>query len=274
MNANNNNNSHDRNHQYLNDNEITSGSFQLPSLPPWKTPRFKLSADINLTTPLKRPTKGQSTGNNQAAVKPDGAVNQTLDIKNMDLSERDISEVLDVDVYEEGEFNYQPFSTKTLLRESKIKNYLRAERAAHCLVFHEHEHEHKSDINNFRPDIDYNCGDSTLENDFNADKYNGNSLIQSLPGIFKEELNESSGFGNSTTRPSIRRIDEVLNNEAMALKSFWNNSSLTSAFDRNHLHEEYLILQQEMNELDRVKDELRKGEQQNNIWNNKIASNE
>ncbi|CAI4046038.1 anaphase promoting complex subunit 9 SKDI_12G1520 [Saccharomyces kudriavzevii IFO 1802] len=221
--------------------------FQLPSLPPWRTPRFNKVNLNNFTTPLrKRSTRVIS--------------NDSIPITGEVLEEKDVDEAygmnMDVDevdhlnslshIEEEKAYDYSPFCERNTLRESKIDSFLQAERAAHCLVFHKEGHLDCMDT--YRPDIDVMCGEMTLGSD-NPDS-NGTMLLESVPGCSKEDLGRLSRREFvASSKPSMRRLDDIINHETNALSSFWNDSDLVSSLQSHHLHEEYLLLQEELKNI-------------------------
>lgn len=228
---------------------VESPLFQLPSVPPWKTPKLQKDSNpysrYNSITPLRKPSTLLVHHLEQPSAssgKEEFEVGATLD-------ENEIYREASAPI-EEAEYDYKPFCEKTLLRESKIDSYLQAERAAHCLIFHKSSHRHGSN-DKYRPDADLECGEDEWEDkDLN---HNEVPLLLSVPGCSKHDLCQLLNKNHMRQRPSVHRIDEILNHEFNTLKSFWGDSSLVTSLDRNHLHEQYLLLMQEQKEIAKFK---------------------
>ncbi|EDO17717.1 hypothetical protein Kpol_1033p21 [Vanderwaltozyma polyspora DSM 70294] len=252
---NNNNNNHNNNNNNTDNDQ--SNSFQLPSLPPWKSPRFKTKREIHLTTPLRRPTRVYPENNGDSRrislSGPQFEISNVLMARGQ--SKDKLEELHKFGLSEEyDEYDCYSLTNKTLVRESKIQNFLQSERAVHCLVFHKDAHINQMD--SYRPDINYNCGDGD-ELD-SKEVREDSSLLINVPGYTNEELTEQISRGQFIERPNIRRIDEILNHEVNDLTKFWNNSTLAHSFERNTLHEQYLILQREQKELAKIKESMRR----------------
>ncbi|GAV53775.1 hypothetical protein ZYGR_0AK02770 [Zygosaccharomyces rouxii] len=231
---------------------VESPLFQLPSVPPWRTPKLQKGSNpysrYNSVTPLRRPSTLLIHHLEQPPV---SSGKEELEI-NTAMNEDEISREPSSPV-ENTEYDYKPFCEKPLLRASKIDSYLQAERAAHCLIFHRSSHRHG--INDkYRPDTDLECGEDEWEGqELNHDEA---PLLLSVPGCSKHDLCQLLNKNHMRQRPNIRRIDEILNHEFNALKSFWGDSSLATSLDRNHLHEQYLLLMQEQKEIAKYKNLL------------------
>lgn len=223
-----------------------SGLFQLPSLPPWKTPRCKNNQNQqqnrnNYTTPLRK--------SSTLLVYHSQQEQQLQDEEDYQDSELNIQipSIKEEKVDGEMEYKYYALSEKALLRESKVRDFLHSERAVHCLIFH--KNAHLDDMNTYRPDLERDCGE--LDDPDNTEEHR--ALLQSVPGCTKQDLNVLLNKDYMLQRPNVRRIDEILNHEVNALKRFWNDSELASTLERNHLHEQYVILQQEQKEIAHIK---------------------
>lgn len=232
---------------------VDSTLFQLPTVPPWRTPKVHSGQDpynrYNSVTPLRRPSTLLINHLEQSKLP-----SQDVDVEQ--LGEDENAKPLTAD--EEFEYDYRPFSEKSLLRESKIEGFLQAERAAHCLIFHKCAHRNDSS-EKYRPDLEYDCEDiDEQETQARENKNNDNgSLLLSVPGCSKHDLKQLLNKNHMRQRPNVRRIDEILNHEFNALKNFWGDSELANGLERNHLHEQYLLLQQEQREIAQYKTVLR-----------------
>ncbi|KAH9200694.1 anaphase-promoting complex subunit 9-domain-containing protein [Zygosaccharomyces rouxii] len=228
---------------------VESPLFQLPSVAPWRTPKLQKGSNpysrYNSVTPLRRPSTLLIHHLEQAPV---SSGKEELEIDTV-LDENELSKEPSLPA-EEAEYDYKPFSEKPLLRESKIESYLQAERAAHCLIFHTSGHIPGAD-DKYRPDAELECGEDEWEGqELNHDE---GPLLLSVPGCSKHDLCQLLNKNHMRPRPNVRRIDEILNHEFNALKSFWGDSSLATTLDRNHLHEQYLLLMQEQKEIAQFK---------------------
>lgn len=231
------------------------GLFQLPSLPPWRTPRiqdergqaqsqlqtYNQQHKNNYTTPLRKASPLLLFHSHQVQY-----IRDEQDIPDDDLDYENKQATAPQDNIE---YNYSPLSDKLLLQQSKIGDFLHSERAAHCLVFH--KCGHAKGIDEYRPDLDTGCGE--LEESGSDDESDSGNLLLYVPGCTKQDMNLLLNKDYISQRPNVRRIDEILNHEANALKRFWNGSDLTKVLERSNLHEQYLILKQEQKELAQVK---------------------
>ncbi|CUS25030.1 LAQU0S25e00320g1_1 [Lachancea quebecensis] len=125
-------------------------AFELPSLPPWRTPKIKI---LHHT-----PSRGRSLLDESDIF---GTPQESDQIKRVEKNP---------DIYE-----YSPFCDKKLLANSKITQLLNSETATHCLVFH--KDEHKSPKKKYRPDLNMDCCDSSDEEDPQLNR----SLLVSVP---------------------------------------------------------------------------------------------
>ncbi|CDH15101.1 uncharacterized protein ZBAI_06888 [Zygosaccharomyces bailii ISA1307] len=236
-----------------NSSSVDGSLFQLPTVPPWRTPKVKSSQNpysrYNSVTPLRRPSTLLIHHLEQPAFSSAGAA--------VDQTEQQET-VGQLSLKDDAEYDFSPFSEKSLLRESKIEAFLQAERAAHCLIFHKGGHCN-SDADKYRPDFDCDCEDTDgEETKIHEYRYKDNGpLLLTVPGCSKHDLNQLLNKNHMRQRPNVRRIDEILNHEFNALKSFWGESELPTSLERNHLHEQYLLLQQEQKEIARYRTILR-----------------
>ncbi|CAI4046385.1 hypothetical protein N7582_003799 [Saccharomyces uvarum] len=226
--------------------------FQLPSLPPWRTPRFNKVNFNNFTTPLrKRSTRIIS---NDPIPITDGVLEEKSgdDVYGMEMDEDEVDDLDSLDhIEEEKAYDYAPFCGRNTLRESKIDNFLRAERAAHCLVFH--KQGHLDGIETYRPDTDVMCGEQPNAHENDNPDDNATMLLESIPGCSKEDLRKLSRREFvASSRPNMRRLDDIINHETNALRNFWNDSDLVSSLQSHHLHEEYLLLQEELKNVYKI----------------------
>lgn len=198
-------------------------SFELPSLPPWRTPRIKI---LN-NTPLRRgpPADANAFG--------------TPDKDQAFMSEKD------PDIYD-----YFPLSNKRLLTESRINQLLQSETAAHCLVFHKDKHDEQEP--GYRPDLDIWCCDSSDEEIPTSAEH----ILLSVPEAISRDTTLILARRDGLQRPNVRRADDLLQQETKALERFWDNTELTSTLNRHQMHDQFLILQQEQDEIEKSKREL------------------
>lgn len=232
---------------------IESPLFQLPSVPPWKTPKLQRNSNpysrYNSVTPLRRPS---TLLINHLEQPPPSSGPADIEVDAIS-DEKDVPREATPPI-DETEYNYKPFCEKPLLRESKVESYLQAEKAAHCLVFHGSGHRQGTN-DKYRPDTHLECGENEgNDQDMGA---NGGPLLLSVPGCSKHDLDHLLNKNHMRQRPNVRRIDEILNHEFNALRSFWGDSSLATTLERNHLHEQYLLLLQEQKEISQFKKLLR-----------------
>lgn len=226
--------------------------FQLPSLPPWRTPRFNKINFNNFTTPLRKRSTRVISNDSIPTTEEELEERRGDDVYgvNMDVDEIDYFNSLS-HIEEEKVYDYSPFCERNTLRESKMHNFLQAEKAAHCLVFH--KVGHLDGVDTYRPDIDVMCGEeANTHGSINADG-NATMLLESVPGCSKEDLEKllRRDFVTSS-KPSMRRLDDIINHETNALKSFWNDSNLVNSLESHHLHEEYLLLQEELKNMYKI----------------------
>lgn len=223
--------------------------FQLPSLPSWRTPKVEGSQythanKSNYGTPLRRPGSllvyhSQQNQNSQEDL-------QEPELKN------DILDLMGREECDEAEYDYRPLSRKPLLSESKIRGYLQSERAAHCLIFH--KNSHVDSMNDYRPDIDWECGE--LDPDQEEEDDSG-GLLQSVPGCSDDDLNLLLNKNLMSQRPNVRKYDEILSRKVNGLKRFWGNSDLTTTLSRKHIHEQYRHLTDECSMISLTKMRLK-----------------
>lgn len=200
--------------------------FQLPSLPPWKTPQFKdsrnrqsqIGSSGDFTTPLRRPKR---------------PLLQQLVQQEQEQSEVNIDDIIEDMVgvkakktrYDNIPYNYHPFIDKAMIRQNKMNNFLQSERAVHCLIFHKEGHS-SDNFDEYRPDIDWNCGD---DRDTALDK---RSLITSLPNCNEAHLNDLLDCQPLSHDPmdfELESIDDSLEispDELDLLQEFWGGSKL------------------------------------------------
>ncbi|CCE62259.1 hypothetical protein TPHA_0C01030 [Tetrapisispora phaffii CBS 4417] len=265
-------------------------TFQLPSLPPWKTPQYrklKESGSSTLSTPLNRVDKKitrkgynlESDMNNELGIEIDGSNQEHQSQKNRRYINSSGFGISNNSEANSTEYDFQTFSLKFQLQETKKNNILRSERAAHCLVFHKSAHNYNK--NEYRPDLYFDCGENLdkssnlLHMKSSQETYDESNalLLESLPGYTNSEIKKGSIKKLSLERPNVRRIEEILNHETNALNKFWDNSQLTESFERNQLHEHYLILKQEQEELKKIKEDItKKMNPTQESWLRKIVS--
>ncbi|KAM3160973.1 APC9-like protein [Lachancea thermotolerans] len=145
-------------------------TFELPSLPPWRTPKIKI---LHHT-----PSRGRSLLDENDIFETPQEGDQ---IKKVEKNP---------DVYE-----YAPFCDKKLLANSKVTQLLNSETATHCLVFH--KDEHKSPNKKYRPDLNMDCCNSSDEEDLSPDgsllvSVTGPSCASERPNIRRFENNAST----------------------------------------------------------------------------------
>lgn len=212
------------------------GLFHLPSLPPWKTPKLKgphhSSSKHHYATPLKGSASllvyhSHEGNESQEDVRDSGLTDGILNIKGL----KDHNDL---------DYDYKPLIRKPLIAESKLRDLLQSERAAHCLIFH--KKGHASDITTYRPDLEWECSDYDDEPDIDD---NG-SILQGIPGCSKEDVNYLINKNFMSQRPNVRKYDEILSRKVNGLKRFWGYSDLTSTLSRKHIHEQFRHLTDEM----------------------------
>lgn len=241
-------------------------SFELPSLPPWRTPRIKIAH----TTPLRRGPILDEPEEEEGDLEAEYYSGEFLNRDN---------KLLQKQLEETSAYDYSALSTKKLISESKIDQFLKAETAMHCLVFYKNRKKHS--LKDFRPDLNVWCCDSSedeseleeakeshtasrLKNKYRRNKKPDNkNILSHIPGVSKEELEQilaqKPGINSSTylPRPNVRRIDDILNHETNTLRRFLNNESeVTNTLSRQELHDQYLILQQEQELIHQCKQEI------------------
>ncbi|QLQ82402.1 hypothetical protein HG537_0H01640 [Torulaspora globosa] len=204
--------------------------FQLPSLPSWRTPKvessqYNHSGKNHYTTPLRRPSSLLVYHSHQ-------------DLEQPELKDG-LLDILSARYGTETEYDYQPLSRKPLLGESKIRGFLQSERAAHCLIFH--KNAHVDDTDSYRPDIDWECGETDADSEIGTT----GSLLQSVPGCSDDELNLLLNRNFMSQRPNVRKYDEILSRKVNGLKRFWGDSDLTTTLSHKHIHEQYRHLTDE-----------------------------
>lgn len=220
--------------------------FQLPSLPPWHTPKFKLGNHNNNTTPLKRPTR---------TIRSPGVRIASSNV--IHIPKRNEGRVKKPAVIPLSEYDYTPFYNKLSVRDSQIKSLIECERAAHCLVFHRDKHKSNLDQSDYRPDVDIFCGDDTDTDKQSQDQHsidynmedkppndeNNLSLLQTLPGFSRRELNTDLRKKNTDSRIDILQLDKQYSKEIAALTKFWSKDSLVYSLRPEEIHSLYEILQ-------------------------------
>lgn len=226
-------------------NNNNQEKFQLPALPPWRTPTA-LADDTqeSATTPISKFRSGMGSRRLISDLKSQDLF-QMSNLQSKTLGTEEITNEK-IPSFEEVEYDYSPLAYETLLRDSKIQGFLKGEQAAHCLVFHKDGHPNGMDT--YRPDIEILCGE--------GDRPSGH-LITAIPGYSKEELNYLlNTHGIQNARPSLRTSEDLFGRGSKSLKEFWQGSDLIDNLQQNELHQEFLILQDELLELQTVKAEL------------------
>ncbi|SCU90237.1 LADA_0F02696g1_1 [Lachancea dasiensis] len=190
-------------------------SFELPSLPPWRTPRIKILHH----TPSRAPSL---LDDRDIFETPHEPKRQSFDDSAKKSRNPDI-------------YDYTPFNDKGLLAAGKVDQLLRSESATHCLVFH--KDKHKASDQPFRPDLDLWCCDSS------EDEQEGGSISGSA---------ESPASNNNkipalppVERPNVRRPHHNAISEKNALREFWDDSKMVDVLDRHQVNDIYTVLRQE-----------------------------
>ncbi|SCU86201.1 LANO_0C07074g1_1 [Lachancea nothofagi CBS 11611] len=189
-------------------------SFELPSLPPWRTPKIKI---LHHT-----PSRGQS-------LLDDGDIFETPYEQKPPVAP---NRGKNPDIYD-----YSPFSDKGLLTASKREQLLNSEAATHCLVFHKTKHKYPP-RKSFRPDLDLWCCDSSADEAVNDNDINN------------DNDDECGRLATATIlppveRPNIRRFENNVSTEKTTLREFWNGSDVADVLERSQLRDICSILQQE-----------------------------
>lgn len=196
-------------------------SFELPSLPPWRTPKIKILHH----TPSRRRSL---LDDGDIFETPQDGLEPTSARKNPDV------------------YDYAPLCDKKLLASSKVDQLLMTETATHCLVFH--KDKHSSSSKQYRPDLDLWCCDSSDEE-------------PSSSSTEQDSLALISGASTTTGRPNVRRFENNANTEKTALKEFWGSSEIPDLLDRSQLRDIYTILQQERDLIHRCERQMRQNTQ-------------
>ncbi|SMN21640.1 similar to Saccharomyces cerevisiae YLR102C APC9 Subunit of the Anaphase-Promoting Complex/Cyclosome (APC/C) [Maudiozyma saulgeensis] len=212
--------------------------FEMPPFPPWNTTEDRASNERSLSTPLRRKTKRSlkvSIDNDSLRTCPTNVVSEE-DVQN---------ELTNV------EYDFHPFTTKRSISETKRKNWLSAETAEHCLIFH--KEGHLQGTVNYRPDIMIDCEPKSTS---------GSDILIDYPENIKDSY---SNIRNDKNK--VRKSKDTGNNgqireyksptKLLELKIFWENSDLLSHLDTDMVVRQNEILLRELDELVNVKKQLK-----------------
>ncbi|SCV04450.1 LAMI_0H16226g1_1 [Lachancea mirantina] len=202
-------------------------TFELPSLPPWRTPRIKILQN----TPLRRGPLISSASNIFETPQP---------VPTPRVPGKDAES-----------YDYSPFCDKKLLRESKQLQLQQSEIATHCLVFH---NARQGDPILLRPDMNLWCCDSS--DDEHEGLRNDDSAV---PAVF-----DNAGYALSrelpdykpSRRPNSRKPEPNFALIKHSLQSYWGSPELVNSLDNKQLQDQYHVLHQERQNMRAVKEEL------------------
>ncbi|SCV00182.1 LAME_0G08086g1_1 [Lachancea meyersii CBS 8951] len=203
-------------------------SFELPSLPPWRTPKIKI---LHHT-----PSKGRSLLDDRDIFDSPNEPAKDPETPNQQPKNTDV-------------YDFAPFSDKRMLAVSKTDQMLSSESATHCLVFHKDKHKHKCARQDFRPDLNLWCCDSSEDEDEQV------SLSES-----DSHLGSTTGHLLPTERPNVRRLDTGVSTEKIALRRFWNGSDAMDVLEPSQLHDIYSVLQQEQELIHKCERQIQQNE--------------
>lgn len=167
----------------------------------WKTPMDRAHNDNLVLGADISQVNGHLLHYNHSGVSWDGGVNEDSSKNDADLSNNK-SNVIDK---LNSEFNYKPFTDRTILNEKKLEKMQTTEWNEHVLIFHP-DVEH--DSNTYRPDIDLDCG-----NDDDDDKLDENVLSQESFDLEETGNNNRNHSGHMYNR-------HVNNNKSVAPVNF------------------------------------------------------
>ncbi|CAB4255469.1 similar to Saccharomyces cerevisiae YLR102C APC9 Subunit of the Anaphase-Promoting Complex/Cyclosome (APC/C) [Maudiozyma barnettii] len=206
--------------------------FEMPPFPPWNNVEDRTTNERSLSTPLRRKMKRSlkvSIDNDSLETCPSIIVSDE-DAKN---------ELKNI------EYDYQPFTTKKSISETKKKNWLSAETAEHCLVFHKEGHLQGAE--NYRPDIMIDCvTESASGSDILID------YPENIKDSYKNKVRKSKDIGNNMQNREHKSATKLLE-----LKIFWENSDLLNHLDTDMVIRQNEILLRELDELINVKKQLK-----------------
>lgn len=209
--------------------------FEMPPFPPWDPTGNKTVSERSLSTPLRRRTRRTLKVSDESNITSYDTSNDTTSSGKK---------------YDDTVYNYHPFTDKTMISDTKIKNFLAAERAEHCLVFH--KNGHLDGMEHYRPDISIDCEQDTSS---------GNDILINYPGNIKDIFKESeSKLNNRQPREFEKRLHARNNKPAtklLELKTFWENSDLLNYLDTDIIIKQNEILLRELDELVTAKNLLR-----------------
>ncbi|AGO13933.1 AaceriAGR070Cp [[Ashbya] aceris (nom. inval.)] len=199
--------------------------FEIPQLPPWKTPQMKQHTQQAQQTPLRRPRCILG-----APYEP--------------------SRASSVGASQKRDYDYSVFNESRLLTESKIDQYLKSEAATHKRVFHRDRPHDDS----YRPDLQPLCCDSSDEEGEprRAQSARGERpLVLSIPGIHPEEMYDTR------RRPTDLHSDFE---DESQLRRYWNWSQLSKTLGPREQHLLNRILQKEIQLQQHFRDIISRGD--------------
>ncbi|SCU87142.1 LAFA_0E04984g1_1 [Lachancea sp. 'fantastica'] len=216
-------------------------SFELPSLPPWRTPKIKI---LHHT-----PSKGRSL----------------LDDRDIFETPRNLMEdsaATNKRVKNSEVYDFTPFCDKKLLAASKIGNMRSSESATHCLVFHKDKHKAETALKDFRPDLDLWCCDSSedeLEKPSSSLERNGitDDVQGSTDGGAGHHFSSTGHLLHPNSRP---RFDTGVSAEKSTLRQFWNGSDAAETLERSQLHDIHSVLLHEQDLIHRHQRQIQQNE--------------
>ncbi|CEP63237.1 anaphase promoting complex subunit 9 LALA0_S07e05578g [Lachancea lanzarotensis] len=236
-------------------------SFELPSLPPWRTPKIKI---LHHT-----PSKGRSLLDDRDIFEsPRNAIEDAAASSHQRRAK-------DPEVYD-----FTPFCDKKLLAASKLDNMLSSESATHCLVFHKDKHRalETAGKKKFRPDLDLWCCDSSEdeqeeEKEEEEEEGESSSLVdnscnthlnkKSTRDHYRQQQHHQYSFSTAQhlLHPNVRsRFDTGVSAEKSTLRQFWNGSDAVEALERSQLHDIHSLLLQEQDLINKHQRQIQQNE--------------
>ena len=221
---------------------------------------------------------GGSGGGDSNVATSDGLGQPLVTFKTKSELELGYGNVNDNDI--DTDYDYIPFTSKRLLCESKIRSFMEAERAEHCLVFHRTGHRLDKDV--FRADLHTECGefemgtitttgdtadgvDTVTDADIVTSKLTGDDdrskvTRRGRPAMRSTAIKEGSRRETSTLQfDNNRNRNNIVQTRMPQLKAFWGDSRLINSLSLELLERENALLLKELEQLDTVKREMQAG---------------
>ena len=166
------------------------------------------------------------------------------------------------------DYDYTPFTSKQLLCEDKIRSFMEAERAEHCLVFHRASHSLDKDV--FRADLHTECGEFEMGTFTTGDCVDTAELVTDediivdgksqvkrggRPAVRSTAIKDGGRRETGTLQFNSNR-NNIVQTRMPQLKAFWGDSQLISSLSLELLERENALLLKELEQLDTVKREM------------------